>query len=70
MLLVGAANGVTNPLSQFIGGEQTITLHHTPLAMGPSVLDGIEPWTLDGKATHQNAHPFLGFRDLAVVLAV
>src|SRR5512144_87872 len=57
----------TDTLSQLLGREQAVGLHHGALAMHPLGFNGIEPGALRGQKQRQNAHAFArGFHLLVV----
>ena len=69
MLFVGTAIGVTHPVGQFGWGEQAIRINHSPLAMNPLWLNGIEPRTLGRKRADHDAYPLSVLPHPAVVLS-
>ena len=69
MGMMGTAEGGTDPLRQFVGGEQTCGLDHPFLAMQPLGLNGVQPRALDRQGTGEQAHALARLLDLAVVRA-
>ena len=69
MLFILPSKIITYPLGEVCRGEQTMGFSYSPLDMNPLGFDGVEPGTLDGKRTLDDAHSDPIEFDLSVVLA-
>ncbi len=67
---MSTAKNLAHPISELIGGEQTVGLYHFSLAVNPFGLYGVQPRTLLlGQKTADDLDPTLALFDLAVVFS-